>query len=275
MERGMVNKVYQGDCLEVMKEFPNESIDMILCDLPYGSTQNSWDEEIDLLKLWKEYARLIKPRGVIALTGYGLFTGKLIMSNPDMFRYKIVWIKSVATNFLNANKQPLRKHEDICIFYREQPRYRPQKTNGKPYDRGYRKGSVPGNYGAVNGSPIQNLHGLKFPSDVQYFPEAEIADHLHLHTAKHQNEALFHPTQKPLALGRWLIRSFTGRGDLILDNACGSGSFLCAAILEFRDFIGIEKNENCSYMGKPIDYIQVCQQRIFSAYQQRNSLLDF
>jgi len=114
-----LNKVIQGDCLDVLKKFPDKSIDMILCDLPYGSTRNKWDSIIDLPKLWEQYERIIKENGCIALSSQGVFTAKLILSNIAMFKYKIVWIKSKPTNFLNAKIQPLRKHEDICIFYRK------------------------------------------------------------------------------------------------------------------------------------------------------------
>ena len=113
-----INNVIQGDCLDVMAQMPDHSIDMILCDLPYGTTQNKWDSVIDLNKLWSEYKRIIKDNGVIALTSQGVFTARLILSNEEWFKYKIVWIKSKSTNFLNAKKQPLRKHEDICIFYK-------------------------------------------------------------------------------------------------------------------------------------------------------------
>lgn len=121
MKKGIqpfLNKVIQGDCLDVMAQFPSKSVDMILCDLPYGTTQNKWDSVIDLTRLWKEYERIIKDNGCIALTAQGLFTAKLILSNEKLFKYKIVWIKSKPTNFLNAKIQPLRKHEDICIFYK-------------------------------------------------------------------------------------------------------------------------------------------------------------
>lgn len=134
-----LNKVIQGDCLEVMEGIPDKSIDMVLCDLPYGITQNRWDSIIDLDKLWVRYKRIIKDNGVIALTAQGLFTAKLIMSNERLFKYKIVWIKSKSTNFLNVTKQPLRKHEDICIFYKKQPTYNPQMVNGEAYDKGIRK----------------------------------------------------------------------------------------------------------------------------------------
>ena len=128
MIENYVNRIIEGDCLEVMKNIPNKSIDMILCDLPYGTTQNKWDSIIDLDELWKEYKRVIKDNGVIILTSHGVFTAKLILSNEKWFKYKLVWEKSKATNFLNAKKQPLRKHEDICVFYKKQPIYNPQMT---------------------------------------------------------------------------------------------------------------------------------------------------
>ncbi len=117
------NRVIKGDCLEVMKELPDGCIDMILCDLPYGTTQNKWDSVIPLDKLWEQYERIIKENGAIVLTSQGLFTAKLILSNEKLFKYKIVWVKSKPTNFLNAKIQPLRKHEDICVFYKKQPTY--------------------------------------------------------------------------------------------------------------------------------------------------------
>ena len=127
-----VNQVIMGDCLEVMREIPTKSIDMILCDLPYGTTQNHWDSVIPIDQLWSHYERIIKDKGVIVLTGQGLFTANLMLSNPRLFKYKITLVKSKPTNFLNAKKQPLRKHEDICIFYKSQPAYNPQMTYGEP-----------------------------------------------------------------------------------------------------------------------------------------------
>ena len=117
--------VIQGDCLEKMTYIEDHSVDMVLCDLPYGITQNRWDSVIPLDQLWCQYRRIIKPRGVVALTSQGLFTARLILSNEEWFRYKFVWVKSKSTNFLNARRQPLRQHEDICIFYDQQPDYHP------------------------------------------------------------------------------------------------------------------------------------------------------
>ena len=256
-----INKIIQGDCLEVMKDIPDKSIDMILCDLPYGTTQNKWDSVIDLNKLWEQYNRIIKENGAIALTSQGIFTAKLILSNEKYFKYKIVWIKSKSTNFLNAKKQPLRKHEDICIFYKKQPTYNPQMTNGGSYDKGIRKDQYTGSYGDFKPRHVKS-DGQRYPNDIVCYEEKKIDDFVYIKTAESEG-TVFHPTQKPIELGKYLIRTFTKPGDIILDNACGSGSFLLSAILENRKFIGIEKNENVLlHKVKEIDYIQICTDRI-------------
>jgi len=257
----LINKVIQGDCLEVMKDIPDNSIDMILCDLPYGTTQNKWDSVIDLTQLWKHYERIIKDDGAIVLTAQGLFTAKLIMSNEKFFKYKIVWIKSKSTNFLNAKKQPLRKHEDICIFYKKQPTYNPQMTVGEAYDKGIRKDQFTGSYGEFKPKHVKS-DGERYPNDILFYEEQPINDFVYIKTAESEG-TVFHPTQKPIELGRYLIKTFTKPGDIILDNACGSGSFLLSAILENRQFIGIEKNEDVLlHKVKPIDYIKICTDRI-------------
>jgi len=250
------NRVLEGDCLEVMGNIPSRSIDMILCDLPYGTTQNHWDSVIPIDQLWSHYERIIKDRGVVALTGQGLFTANLILSNPKLFKYKITWVKSKPTNFLNARKQPLRKHEDICIFYRSQPAYNPQMTYGEPYNKGFRKDQFTGSYGDFKTVEVKS-NGERYPTDVVYFKTAE------------SEGEVYHPTQKPVELGRYLIRTFTKENDIVLDNTCGSGSFLVSAILEGRKFIGIEKNrEVYLFKKKKIDYIKVCKQRIREAEAQ-------
>lgn len=250
------NQVVEGDCLKVMPKFPDHSIDMILCDLPYGTTQNNWDSVIPLDKLWNEYERIIKTNGVIALTSQGIFTAKLIMSNPSLFKYKIVWVKSKSTNFLNAKKQPLRKHEDICIFYKKQPSYNPQMTPGLPFNKGFRKNQLTGSYGDFNSVEVKS-NGDRYPYDVIYFKTAE------------SEGEVFHPTQKPVELGRYLIKTFTQPGNIVLDNACGSGSFLVSAVLENRKYIGIEKNqETYLHKHKRVDYIEVSNNRITKAQEQ-------
>ncbi|MDG5800673.1 site-specific DNA-methyltransferase [Marinilabiliaceae bacterium ANBcel2] len=256
-----LNKVIQGDCLEVMKDIPSKSIDLILCDLPYGTTQNKWDSVINLDQLWSSYERIIKDNGAIALTAQGLFTAKLIMSNEKLFKYKIVWIKSKSTNFLNAKKQPLRKHEDICIFYKKQPTYNPQMTDGDAYDKGVRKDQFTGSYGDFKPHHVKSK-GERFPNDIVFYEEQPIDDFVYIKTAESEGPVL-HPTQKPIELGRYLIKTLTNPGDVVLDNACGSGSFLLSAILEGRQFIGIEKNENALlHKAKSVDYIEICTNRI-------------
>lgn len=244
--------IYQGDCLEVMKDIPDQSVGMILCDLPYGTTQNKWDSVIPLDELWAEYQRIIKPRGVIALTSQGIFTAKLILSNEAWFRYKFVWVKSKSTNFLNARRQPLRQHEDVCIFYGKQPDYRPVMWQAEPYDKGTRKAQYTGSYGDFK--PVQvKSNGERFPTDTLYCKTAE----------SEAGGRVWHPTQKPVALGRYLIRMFTGPEDVVLDNAFGSGSFLVAAAMEGRRYIGIEKNEEVHLFKKErIDYMAVAQERL-------------
>ena len=236
-EEELINQIFEEDCIETMKLIPDGSVDMILCDLPYGMTQNQWDSYIPLEDLWECYKRIIKPNGAIVLTSQGLFTAKLIMSQPSLYKYKWVWEKSKPTNFLNAKKQPLRKHEDVCVFYKKQPTYNPQMTPGEPYDKGVRKNQLSGSYG-----DFQPVHvcseGERYPTDIIYFK-----------TAESEGEVV-HPTQKPVELGRYLVRTYTNPGDVILDNTCGSGSFLVAALMEGRNFIGIEKNEDVALFKK-------------------------
>lgn len=240
----------EGDCLEVLAHVPDDSIDMVLCDLPYGTTQNKWDSVIDLDALWKQYRRVVKNNGAIILTSQGIFTAKLILSNEREFKYKIVWEKSKSTNFLNAKKQPLRKHEDICVFYRRQPVYNPQMGTGVAYNKGKRKNQLSGSYGDFG--PIEVMsEGTRYPTDVVYFKTAE------------SEGKVVHPTQKPVALGRYLIRTYSNPGDVVLDNASGSGSFLLAARQEGRKFIGIEKNQNGQMFRKePADYIDLTLKRL-------------
>ncbi len=242
--------LYEGDCLEILPSLPSASVDLVLCDLPYGTTQNRWDSVLPLADLWAEYQRLLKPRGVVVLTSQGLFTARVMLSNPDWFRYKITWVKSKPTNFLNARRQPLRKHEDLCVFYGKQPEYFPQMTPGEPYDKGVRKAQFTGSYGEF--APVRvKSDGGRFPTDVIYFKTAE------------SEGQVWHPTQKPVALGRYLIRTFTSPGAVVLDNAFGSGSFLVAAAVEGRQFVGIELNEATrQFKRDPVDLVAVAQRRL-------------
>ena len=245
-----LNQVIEGDCLKVLPQLPDDSIDMVLCDLPYCSTQNKWDSLIPLDKLWEQYNRVVKQNGAVALTCQGLFTARVIMSNPKYFKYKWVWEKSKPTNFLNAKKQPLRKHEDVCVFYRKPPTYNPQMQSGTPYNKGVRKNQFTGSYGEFSPVQVKSESGERYPTDVIYFKTAE------------SEGPVWHPTQKPVKLGQYLIRTYTTPGDIVLDNTCGSGSFLVAAVLENRRFVGIEKNKEVFLHRKEkTDYIKVCNDR--------------
>lgn len=249
-----INNVFEGDCLEIMKQLPDKSIDMVLCDLPYGTTQNKWDSVIPLGELWQQYRRIVKDDGAIVLTSQGMFTAELMVSNPKMFRYKWIWEKSKSTNFLNAKKQPLRKHEDVCVFYRKQPVYHPQMMDGVPYDKGIRKNQLSGSYGDFQPVHVHS-DGKRYPTDIIYFKTAE------------SEGKVFHSTQKPVKLGRYFVRTYTNPGDIVLDNTSGSGSFLVAALLEGRNFVGIEKNENVALFKKgDIDYIAVTKKRLRDAW---------
>ena len=255
-EDKFVNRVIEGDCIEVMRHLPNDCIDMVLCDLPYGTTQNKWDSIIPLDELWVEYKRIVKPNGAIVLTSQGMFTAALIMSQPKLFKYKWVWEKSKPTNFLNAKKQPLRKHEDVCVFYIKQPVYNPQMAEGEPYDKGVRKNQLSGSYGDFQPVHVHS-DGKRYPTDVVYFKTAE------------SEGEVFHATQKPVKLGRYFVRTYSNPGDIILDNTSGSGSFVVAALMEGRNFVGIEKNADTElFKGKKINYIKKTRERLQEAWRQ-------
>lgn len=247
----MAGSLFEGDCLDVMRRFPDSSVDMVLCDLPYGTTRSKWDSVIDLDELWEQYRRIVRPDGAIVLTSAGLFTCQLGMSAPDLFKYKWVWEKSTATNFLNAKKQPLRKHEDVCVFYSRQPAYHPQMGEGRPYTKNRGSERIPACYGSfVRESAIND--GSRYPVDVLRFA-----------TAKSEGGGTYHPNQKPLSLGRYLVRTYTDPGALVLDNSFGSGSFLVAAAMEGRRFCGIEMNAGAEvYRGIGTDYIAVAEKRL-------------
>jgi site-specific DNA-methyltransferase (adenine-specific) len=250
----ITNTVFEGDCIEYMKQFPDKCIDMILCDLPYGTTQNKWDSVIPLDDLWKEYSRIIKDNGAIVLTSQGLFTAELMLSNKKMFKYKWIWEKSKPTNFLNSKKQPLRKYEDVCVFYKKQPQYNPQMLDGQPYDKGVRKNQLSGSYGDFQPVHVHS-EGKRYPTDIIYFKTAE------------SEGDVIHPTQKPVELGRYFVKTYTNPGALVLDNTFGSGSFLVAALLEGRNFVGIEKNEDVElFKNGKINYVEKAKERLSKAW---------
>lgn len=213
--------LYNSDCRDVMPSL--SAVAAIIADLPYGTTRNRWDSAIPLDELWALYRRLCS--GPIVLTAQGPFTAKLILSNERAFKYKIVWEKSKPTNFLNAKKQPLRKHEDVCVF--QGGTYNPQMQPGRAYSKGVRKDQQTGSYGEFAPVLVASKGG-RYPTDIIYFPTAE------------SEGPVVHPTQKPLRLMDYLVRTYSNPGDTILDNAMGSGSTGVAAIAAGRRFVGIE-----------------------------------
>ena len=210
-----------------MKNIPDKSIDMILCDLPYGTTHNKWDNVIPMESLWEQYNRIIKEHGAIVLFSQMPFGASLIMSNPKMFRYEWIWEKNQAVGFLNAKKMPLRKHENILVFYKHLPTYNPQgliKLDEPIYEEGSanRNGK---NYGVADKSFIRTH--TNYPTDIITFSK----------------DSGYHPTQKPVDLLEYLIKTYTNEGDTVLDNCMGSGSTGVACVNTNRDFIGMELNE--------------------------------
>lgn len=209
-----LNKIYNIDCLTGMAQIADKSIDMIFVDLPYGVTaHNKWDSVIPFEPMWEQFERIIKDDGAILLFGQDKFSAKLMLSNEKLHRYNIIWKKTTPTGFLNANRMPLRNHEDIMVFYKSLPTYNPQKTTG---------------------------HKRKV------------------------SKAAIHPTQKPIDLCRYAIRTYTNEGDTVLDCCCGSGSIPLAAKLEGRNYIGMDngvcEKKNSEYFGKP--WAEVAKMRI-------------
>lgn len=222
-------ELIQGDCLEVMKNIPSASVDMILCDLPYGTTRNKWDTCLNLGKLWEQYKRIIKDNGVVCLFSQMPFSATLVTSNPEMFRYEWIVEKDNATGFLNANRMPMKAHENILVFYKKLPTYNPQMGRGKPYVRG--KNRDTSSYGSFSSPEKVNAEGTRYPRDVIYARWGSFIKTLH-------------PTQKPVPLLEYLIKTYTNEGDTVLDNCMGSGSTGVACVNTKRDFIGVELDEN-------------------------------
>jgi site-specific DNA-methyltransferase (adenine-specific) len=240
MNEGILDQIWQGDCLQVMDVIEDKSVDMVLTDLPYGVTaRNKWDVVIPLEPLWEQYKRVIKENGVIVLTAIQPFTSVLVISNPEMFKYEWIWEKQQGTGFLNAKKQPLRNHESVLVFYDNQPTYNPQFTKGKPYK--CKSGIGSSNYGKQV-SVITDSDGSRYPLTVQKFS----------YDGKKE-----HPTQKPVALFEYLIKTYTNESDTVLDSCIGSGTTAIACKMTNRHYIGIELSQ---------EYCQIAEQRI-KAYE--------
>ena len=233
----------QGNCLNLMCEIPDKSVDMILCDLPYGTTQNKWDSVIPFDLLWYQYRRIIKDNGAICLFGQGLFTASLICSNKTMYRYDLIWEKTKAGGFLNARRMPLQAHENISVFYKKLPTYNPQMEIGKPYIKKAVTNGDGKNYGKFDrvGEVVVN-EGTRFPRSV-----IKISN---------DNHKSLHPTQKPIELLEWLIYTYTNENETVLDNCMGSGSTGIACINTNRKFIGIELDDT---------YFEIAKKRIEEA----------
>ena len=232
----------QGDCLERMKEIPDGSVDMILADPPFGTTQNKWDSVIPLGGMWAELKRAIKPNGAIVLSAAQPFTSTLILSNIDMFKYQWVWEKSKPTGHLNAKKQPLRKHEDVVVFYRKQCTYNPQglKDTYAVVSRTNR-----GNYGDCSKTTVQTKTG--YPTSILQFPTTVGG----------------HPTQKPVELMEYLIKTYTNEGETVLDFTAGSFTTGVACINTNRKGIMIEKDPH---------YFKIGSERVEKAYGTQNRI---
>lgn len=237
-----INQIYLGDCLELMpKHIENKSIDMILCDLPYGTTVCKWDTVIDFQLLWKQYNRIIKDNGAIVLTASQPFTTKLINSNIKNFRYELIWEKTRPTGFFTAKKQPMKIHENICVFYKKQPTYNPIKTKADKSKIDKRKTLNPTINPYLGGIKKQRVadSGMRYPTSIQKFASL---------SKKGQ-----HPTEKPLNMFEWLIKTYTNEGDLILDNTCGSGTTGLACKNLKRNYIMMEKEKK---------YYKIAQERL-------------
>ena len=245
------NSIHLGDCMELMYEIHEGSIDLILCDPPYGVLNRNnksadWDQQLDLQRMWDLYRWVLKPNGCVVLFSQGLFTADLIQSNRDWFRYTLVWDKNRPVGFLNAKRMPLRQHEDICVFYPGKATYNPQMRQCLPSERNHSRGRADGEsvanrcYGDFTYNK-QDITDLKYPTSILQFPR------------DHSKQGMLHPTQKPIDLMRYLVRTYSNEGYTVLDNCMGSGTTLVAAIMEGRKYIGIEKQKK---------YYEIAEQRI-------------
>ena len=242
-------KLLHGDCLELMKNIEDKSVDMILCDLPYGTTKCKWDSIIPFEPLWEQYNRIIKDNGAILLFAQTPFDKVLGSSNLKMLKYEWIWEKEQGTGGLNANKMPLKKHENILVFYKRLPTYNPQFTNGTPYTK-TRNCNKSGIYGKTEDGYVSKNEGKRYPVSILEY--------------KRETKNRLHPTQKPVKLLEYLIKTYTNENETILDNCMGSGNTGIACINTNRRFIGIEKDDN---------YFNVASERINKHLRQREEVV--
>lgn len=229
--------IHFGDCLELMKHIPKDSVDMVFCDLPYNQTQNKWDSPVDLKLLWKEYKRIGKENCAYVMTASTPFDKILGMSNIKWLKYEWIWLKNRSSNFLNAKKQPLKNHENVLVFYKKPPTYNPQKTTGhKPVNSFTKHTSDGTTYGKTKQGISGGGQTDRYPTTVQKWKT--------VNNDSTGNEQRFISTQKPEELVRYMIRTYSNPGELVLDNCMGSGTTAIAAMKENRRFLGIEKDED-------------------------------
>ena len=227
-------EIWNEDCFDVFEKLEDNSIDLLCTDPPYAVTCNSWDCEIDLERFWKEVKRIVKPNGAIVLFGDGMFTCKVMSSNPKMWRYNLIWNKGHGTDFLNAKRKPMKSHEDIMVFYQKLPTYNPQYFYGKPY-KNVKPKCTSSNYGKYAKKETESKDGRRYPLTVLNFSKGKVG---------------LHPTQKPVDLIEWLIKTYSNEGDTILDCFSGSNTTAIAAINTGRNAITIEKDKKYFETGK-------------------------
>lgn len=237
--------LHQGDCMALFPQIPDASVDLIVCDLPYGTTYAKWDSVIPFDALWAAYGRVIKPNGAIVLTASQPFTSALVMSKPEWFRCEWIWDKVNAANFANANRQPLKSHESVLVFAKNAPRYFPIKVPGKPnHVQGKNAKANISETRLINERVGDDLSGMKYPKSIQTF-------------AKHSSQGGLHPTQKPVDLIEYFVKTYSQDGETVLDNCMGSGTTGVACANTNRRFIGMEMEER---------YFQIASERIAKAY---------
>lgn len=255
----MSSTLHHGDCLDLMATLPDASVDLVLTDLPYGVTQNHWDSVIPLDRLWEEWLRIAKPDCSFVLFGQGMFTAKLMFSKPELWKYNLIWDKHLAGDFLNSHKRPMRIHEDIVVFQQGRPPYNPQMASGQRLHtrKNYPREGVEGLKGSNNYGKIKVQKHLS-PGSTEKYPESIVS------FQKPHPATAVHPTEKPVNLLRWLVATYSNPGDTVLDCTMGSGSTGVAAVMERREFIGIELEEK---------YFSLAQERIGDAEAEMASRL--
>lgn len=244
-----LDKIYNMDAIDGMKQMPDASVDMVLTDPPYGTTCNSWDTTIDLADFWREIKRVIKPGAAVLMFSQMPFTAVAVMSNPTMFRYEWICEKNLATGFLNAKRMPLKCHENVLVFYDKLPIYNPQFRQGKPYK--IKRGPDSSNYGRQLPTVSENTSGIRYPRDV-------------LKVSWRRNHArTLHPTQKPVSLCEYFCKTYTHEGAIVLDPFIGSGTTAVAAANTGRHYIGFEKDKT---------YFEIAGKRIKNEQDAENEL---